>query len=42
VYPKDLLADKEHRDRERREALNQMAREAEDLGLHDKVLLPGE
>ncbi|HTW66504.1 MAG TPA: helix-turn-helix domain-containing protein, partial [Bryobacteraceae bacterium] len=41
VYLKDLLAYKEHRDRERREALDQMAKEAEDLGLYDKVLLPG-
>jgi hypothetical protein len=42
VYLKDLLAYKEHRDRERREALDQMAKEAEDLGLDDNVLLPGE
>ncbi|HTV83574.1 MAG TPA: excisionase family DNA-binding protein [Acidobacteriaceae bacterium] len=42
VHLKDLLAYKEHRDRERREALDQMARETEDLGLYDKVLLPGE
>ncbi len=40
VYLKDLMAYKEHRDRERREALNQMAKEAEDLELYDKVLLP--
>lgn len=42
VYLKDLLAYKEHRDRERHEALDQMAEEAEELGLYDKVLLPGE
>ena len=42
VYLKDLMAYKEHRDHERREALDQMAREAEELGLYDKVLLPGE
>lgn len=42
VYLKDLLAYKEHRDRERRKALDQMAKEAEDLGLYDKGLLPGE
>jgi excisionase family DNA binding protein len=42
VYLKDLLAYKEHRDHERREALDQMAKEAENLGLYDKVLLPGE
>lgn len=41
VYLKDLLAYKEHRDKERREALDQMAKEAEDLCLYDKVLLPG-
>ena len=42
VYLKDLLAYKEHRDIERREALDQMGKEAEDQGLYDKVLLPGE
>ena len=42
VYLKDLMAYKEHRDRERRDALDQMAREAEELGLYDKVLLPDE
>ena len=42
VYLKDMLAYKEHRDHERREALDQMVREAEDLGLNDKDLLPGE
>jgi excisionase family DNA binding protein len=42
VYLKDLLVYKEHRDRERRDALDQMAREAEELGLYDKVLLPDE
>jgi excisionase family DNA binding protein len=40
VYLKDLLAYKEHRDGERHEALDRMAREAEELGLYDKVLLP--
>jgi excisionase family DNA binding protein len=40
VYLKDLLVYKEHRDRERRDALDQMAREAGELGLYDKVLLP--
>jgi excisionase family DNA binding protein len=39
VYLKDLLTYKEHRDNERREALDQMAKEAEDLGLYDKVLM---
>lgn len=42
IYLKDLMAYKEHRDQERRAALDQMAREAEELGLYDKVLLPGE
>lgn len=42
VYLKDLMAYKEHRDRERRDALDQMAKEAEDMGLYDKVLLLGE
>jgi excisionase family DNA binding protein len=42
VYLKDLLTYKEHRDRERCEVLDQMAKEAEDQGLYDKVLLPGE
>ena len=42
VYLKDLMAYKEHRDRERRDALDEMAREAEELGLYDKVLLPDE
>jgi excisionase family DNA binding protein len=42
VYLKDLLAYKEQRDRERLDALDQMAREAEELGLYDKVLLPDE
>ena len=42
VYLNDLLAYKEQRDRERREALDQMAKEAEDLGMYGKVLLPGE
>jgi excisionase family DNA binding protein len=42
VHLKDLLAFKDHRDRERRGALDRMAKEAEDQGLYDKVLLPGE
>jgi uncharacterized protein YbjQ (UPF0145 family) len=42
VYLKDLLTYKDHRDHERREALDQMDSEAEELGLYDKVLLPGE
>jgi excisionase family DNA binding protein len=42
VYLKDLMAYKEHRDRERREALDRMAEEAVALGIYDKVLLPGE
>ncbi len=42
VYLKDLLAYKQHRDQERHEALNRMAREAEEAGLYDKVLLPEE
>lgn len=42
VYLKDLLAYKQHRDRERHEALNRMAQEAERLGLYDRVLLPEE
>src|SRR5579863_9981887 len=42
VYLKDLMTYKEHRDRERRDTLDQMAQEAEELGLYDKVLLPDE
>jgi len=42
VYLKDLLAYKQHRDRERHEALKRMAQEAEDAGIYDKVLLPEE
>lgn len=42
VYLKDLLTYKEQRDRERRKALDQMAKETEELGLYDKVLLPDE
>jgi excisionase family DNA binding protein len=42
VYLKDLLAYKQYRDRERREALDRMAQEAEDAGIYDKVLLPDE
>jgi len=40
VYLNDLMAYKEHRDHERREALDQMARGAEELGLYDKVFCP--
>jgi hypothetical protein len=36
------MANKKHRDQERREALDQMACEAEEPGFCDKVLLPGE
>ena len=42
VYLKDLLTYNEQRDRERRKALDQMAKETEELGLYDKVLLPDE
>lgn len=42
VYLKDPMTYKEHRDHNRREALDQVAKEAEDLGRYDKVLLPGE
>ena len=42
VYLKDLSTYKEQRDRERRKALDQMAKETEELGLYDKVLLPDE
>lgn len=42
VYLKDLMAYKEQRDQGRRKALDRMAKEAEDLGLYNKVLLPDE
>lgn len=42
VYLKDLLAYKQYRDTERREALDRMGQEAEDAGIYDKVLLPDE
>lgn len=40
VYLKDLLAYKQHRDRERHAAIERMADEADKAGLYDKVLLP--
>ena len=40
VYLKDLLDYKHRRDNQRREALDTMAREADEAGLYDKVLLP--
>ena len=40
VYLKDLLDYKHRRDHQRREALDTMAREADEAGLYDKVLLP--
>jgi excisionase family DNA binding protein len=42
VYLKDLLAYKEQRDQNRRNALDEMARKSEELGIYDKVLLPDE
>ena len=42
VYLKDLMAYKERRDHERRDALDRIAQEAEELGVYDKVLLPNE
>lgn len=42
VYLRDLMAYKEHRDGERRDALDRIAQEAERAGLYDKVLLPDE
>lgn len=40
VYLKDLLDYKHQRDHQRREALDTMAREADEAGLYDTVLLP--
>jgi excisionase family DNA binding protein len=40
VYLKDLLDYKHRRDNQRREALDTIAREADEAGLYDKVLLP--
>ena len=40
VYLQNLLLYKQQRDECRREALDEMSREAEALGLYDKVLLP--
>jgi excisionase family DNA binding protein len=40
VYLKDLLDYKHRRDNQRREALDTMAREADEAGLYDKVLFP--
>ena len=42
VYLKDVLAYKQRRDTDRHNALDQMAREAEEAGLYDKVLIPDE
>jgi hypothetical protein len=42
VYLKDLLEYKQQRDEDRHAALDRMAREAEEAGLYDKVLLPDE
>jgi excisionase family DNA binding protein len=42
VYLKDLLEYKQHRDEDRHAALDRMAREAEEAGLYDKVILPDE
>jgi excisionase family DNA binding protein len=42
VYLKDLLEYKQRRDEDRHAALDRMAREAEEAGLYDKVLLPDE
>jgi uncharacterized protein YbjQ (UPF0145 family) len=36
------MAYKERRDHERRDALDRIAQEAEELGVYDKVLLPNE
>ena len=40
VYLQDLLVYKQDRDQQRHEALNQMAREADEQGIYDQVLLP--
>jgi excisionase family DNA binding protein len=40
VYLKDLIDYKHRRDHQRREALDTMAREADEAGLYDQVLLP--
>ena len=40
VYLQDLLGYKQRRDQQRREALDQMASEADEQGLYDQVLLP--
>jgi excisionase family DNA binding protein len=40
VYLQDLLVYKQGRDEQRREALDQMAREADEQGQYDQVLLP--
>ena len=40
VYLQDLLTYKQRRDQQRREALDQMAKEADEQGLYDQVLLP--
>jgi excisionase family DNA binding protein len=42
VYLKDVLEYKQQRDEDRHAALDRMAREAEEAGLYDKVLLPDE
>lgn len=42
TYLKDLIVYKEDRSDERRDALERMGREAEELGLYDRVLLPDE
>ena len=41
VYLQDLLAYQQHRDQQRREALDQMAKEADEQEVYDRVLLPG-
>jgi uncharacterized protein YbjQ (UPF0145 family) len=40
VYLKDLLSYKQKRDQDRHAAIEQMADEAEQAGLYDKVILP--
>ena len=42
VYLRELLAYKEHRDRERHLAINRIAQAAEDAGIYDTVILPDE